>query len=150
MLCYEIGSNALSGMALISSSAMFLNLQWSDLTRHVLIIISEEQAKVHKPKRPLENSPQTWLIITSALFFWSKQITGLPFPLSPSRRVKTVRNRCHLVPEGPPAVFRESFCTWDIFVIGLPHCYSKGIVIELWNDQNHFPVHICFHFCCSV
>lgn len=93
MLCYEIGSNALSGMALISSSAMFPNLQWSDLTRHVLIIISEEQAKVHKPKRPLENSPQTWLIITSALFFWSKQITGLPFPLSPSRRVKTGRNR---------------------------------------------------------
>lgn len=58
---------------------MLPSLKWSDLARHVLTMIWQEQESMHKPQRPLENSPQTWPIITCALNFWSKQITLLPF-----------------------------------------------------------------------
>lgn len=44
----------------------------ADLTRHVLIVISEEQERVyHMKERPLENSAQTWPILTTLLFFYS-------------------------------------------------------------------------------
>lgn len=42
------------------------------------------------------------------------------------------------------------FCTEDIFVINLPHCYSKVIVVEMtwwWWSITISMVHFCFQFC---
>lgn len=106
--------------------ATFPSLIWSDFPSHVLIVISEEQRRIHKHKRTLEKSSHTYLIITSQ--------GSLPLPRlsDPSNReidntswLTELRSHC-----------RGSFCTQDIFVIDLPHCYSKGIVVEIWNDDD--------------
>lgn len=106
--------------------ATFPSLIWSDFPSHVLIVISEEQGRIQKHKRTLEKSSHTYLIITSQ--------GSLPLPRlsDPSNReidttswLTELRSHC-----------RGSFCTQDIFVIDLPHCYSKGIVVEIWNDDD--------------
>lgn len=117
-ICLELCLSVWSGIQKLSG-----HLPKPDLVRL-------SQACSHSDFRGARKNSRTqkpsWEIISDLAHH---HLTRLPFP-----DLQTQATDATLWLTELRAYYRGSFCTKDIFVIDLPHCYSKGIMMI----SNHF------------